>query len=216
MTPSKRVMDLLLALVLCVLLVPVIVVIALAVLMVDGRPVFYRSERMKAPDQAFTLWKFRTMTQDAADHGVTAGYKQERFTRLGRRLRRFRLDELPQLWNILRGDMSFVGPRPPLRRYVEMRPDLYASVLQNRPGVTGLATLTYHHCEEMLLARCTCAEETDALYLQRCVPVKARLDMIWAKNRSICYDIKLILDTVKRVFGPRKRLKNRQNGRRSA
>ena len=200
MTASKRLMDLCLALVLLIALAMPMLIIAIWVLVVDGRPVFYPSERMKTPDTPFTLWKFRTMRTDRNDTGVSGGYKSARITRTGRVLRGKRLDELPQLFNILKGDMSFVGPRPPQRRYVELRPDLYARVLENRPGVTGLATLTYHGREERLLNRCADAEDTERVYLRHCVPAKARLDLLWARNRTFCYDAALIVETVRRVL----------------
>lgn len=196
MTWSKRVMDIVLALALSAVLWPLIVGVALAILLLDGRPLLYRAERMRAPGQGFLLWKFRTMTPAANDRGVSGGDKTDRITRTGRTLRRYRLDELPQLWNVLRGDISFVGPRPPLRRYVEMFPALYAEVLQARPGITGLATLAYHRTEETLLARCASADETEEVYVRRCVPRKARLDLIYARRRSLCSDLKLMVATV--------------------
>ncbi|NHQ74701.1 sugar transferase [Roseovarius gahaiensis] len=201
MRVSKRITDLVLALVLALVLSPIILLITLLILVRDGRPVFYLSERMKTPDQAFILWKFRTMTVANHDSGVSGGDKAARVTRTGRILRKTRFDELPQLLNILRGDMSFVGPRPPLRHYVEKHPAIYAQVLTHRPGVTGLATLRYHRTEERLLATCQTAEQTDQLYSRRCVPVKARLDMIWAENQSLCFDMRLILETVARIIG---------------
>ena len=200
MTPAKRLMDVGLALILSLALAPAILIIAGLILLRDGRPVFYLSERMKTPDRGFLLWKFRTMSVVAQDSGVSGGDPAARITPLGARLRRTRLDEVPQLLNILRGDMSFVGPRPPLRRYVEMRPDLYAQVLRNRPGVTGLATLVYHRTEERLLAPCRDAAETEAVYLRRCVPAKGRLDLIWARNRDLCFDARLIWLTLSRLF----------------
>jgi len=200
MSMQKRLMDISLALLLSVVLLPVILILALVVLIKDGRPVFYRSERMRRIDQHFHLWKFRTMTVVKNDSGVTAGYKSARVTKMGHWLRRRRLDELPQLFNILRGDMSFVGPRPPLRCYVDTHPALYARVLQNRPGVTGLATLYFYHKEEKILAGCTTANETEELYIRRCIPMKARLDLIWAKNQSLCYDAQLIGETAWRVL----------------
>lgn len=201
MSLSKRITDLVMAVTLVLLLGPVLLCIALFILLREGRPVFYLSERMKTPDQAFILWKFRTMTTVAADSGVSGGNKTARITPTGRFLRKTRLDELPQLVNILRGDISFVGPRPPLRHYVEKHPDLYARVLRYRPGVTGLATLRYHRTEERLLATCRTADETDQVYSRRCVPAKARLDMIWAANQSLCFDVKLMLETVMRAIG---------------
>jgi len=169
-----------------------------AILILDGRPVLYLSERMKTPDQGFTLWKFRTMRPDPGDRGVSGGDKATRITRTGNTLRRYRLDELPQFWNILRGDISFVGPRPPLRRYTDAFPDLYAEVLKSRPGVTGMATLAYHRTEERLLAACKTADETEAVYCRRCVPRKARLDLIYAGRRTLCSDIRLMAATVVR------------------
>ncbi|MBY6003930.1 sugar transferase [Salipiger bermudensis] len=196
MSPAKRAFDIGLAGLLAVVLTPAILIIALLILLRDGAPVFYVSERMKTPDQGFALWKFRTMTTDRSDSGVSGGDKTSRITRTGKVLRRYRLDELPQLWNILRGDISFVGPRPPLRRYTEMFPEIYGEVLKARPGVTGLATLAYHRTEEQLLAPCRSKEETEAVYCRRCVPRKARLDLIYARRRSLCYDARLVLATV--------------------
>ncbi len=115
-------------------------------------------------------------------------------------LRRTRLDELPQLWNILRGDMSFVGPRPPLRMYVERFPGLYAQVLRSRPGVTGLATLVFHRREAELLRGCRSAEETDTVYVRRCVPVKARLDLIYQRRRNVCFDLAILGRTILRMM----------------
>lgn len=200
MTPAKRLMDIALALLVGFVLMPVILVIAALILLREGRPILYLSERMKTPTEGFQLWKFRTMRVVDTDSGVSGGDKAARITPIGARLRRYRLDELPQLWNILRGDISFVGPRPPLRHYVEMRPRLYENVLRARPGVTGLATIVFHRTEERLLAPCRTAAETEAVYLRRCVPVKARLDLIYAANRNICWDAQLIWDTIRRVF----------------
>lgn len=204
MTLSKRLLDLCVAGALLVLLAPVMALLAVWILLRDGRPVFYISERMKTPTEGFRLIKFRTMRSDAADSGVTGADKAGRITRVGAFLRRTRLDELPQLWNILRGDMSFVGPRPPLRRYVEDYPDLYGPVLQSRPGLTGLATLTYHRHEQRLLSASTSAAETEAIYRRACIPRKARLDMIYQRRRTLCLDIWLMFRTIFRRR-PRKR-----------
>ena len=196
MTFGKRLFDLLVALVLLALLWPAILVVAATVLIRDGRPILYRSERMRAVNQPFELWKFRTMRNDSADSGVTGKDKAGRITATGAFLRRTRLDELPQLWNVLRGDISFVGPRPPLRRYVELFPDLYAKVLRNRPGITGLATVLYHQHEESLLEGGETAEATDRIYKSRCIPRKAALDLIYQQNRTLCLDIAIMLKTV--------------------
>jgi lipopolysaccharide/colanic/teichoic acid biosynthesis glycosyltransferase len=96
--------------------------------------------------------------------------------------------------------MSLVGPRPPLRLYVEAFPELYARVLKSRPGITGLASLRYHAVEERLLAACRTPEETDEVYRRRCVPRKAALDLIYQRERSLCWDILLVLQTAARPF----------------
>src|SRR6056297_345313 len=203
MSAGKRALDIGVALLLALLLWPLALAIAIAIRLVDGAPVFYVAERMRGPGEPFMLWKFRTMRDAAQNEGVSGGDKAARITGLGRFLRHTRLDEVPQLWNILKGDISFVGPRPPLRRYVEMCPELYAEVLKARPGVTGLATLAFHAREEALLAACRTAEETEAVYLRRCVPAKARLDIIYRDNRTLCWDLRLMLATVVRRVGYR-------------
>ena len=200
MTPQKRLFDLALALALALVLLAPFLVLVVVLLIVEGRPIFYVAERMRAPDRPFRLWKLRTMKVAGTDSGVSGGDKSARITPMGRFLRRARLDEIPQLWNVLRGDMSFVGPRPPLRQYVERFPALYAEVLKSRPGITGLATLRYHAHEERLLAPCGNAAETDAVYARRCVPRKARLDMIYQRHQSLCFDLALIAETGGRVL----------------
>jgi lipopolysaccharide/colanic/teichoic acid biosynthesis glycosyltransferase len=136
------------------------------------------------------------LRHDPDDHGVSGGDKSGRITRAGRVLRRCRLDEVPQIIIVLRGDISLVGPRPPLPHYVALCPDLYAQVLRSRPGVTGLATLVFHKREERLLGTSQTAAETEAIYLRRCVPVKARIDLIYAAHRSLWFDLWLMLATV--------------------
>ncbi|WP_096786970.1 sugar transferase [Rhodobacter sp. CZR27] len=200
MSPAKRVLDVTLALLLMLLLAVPFAVLLVVLLAVEGRPLFYVAERMKAPGQPFDLWKLRTMRPAAQNAGVSGGDKQDRVTRTGRLLRRSRLDEVPQLWNVLKGDMSFVGPRPPLRLYVERFPALYARVLESRPGITGLASLHFHRHEERLLSRCRSPEETDAVYSRRCIPRKARLDLIYQRRRSLCMDLMLMQQTIRRVL----------------
>ncbi len=196
MTFSKRIFDLIVAVILSIVLLPVIVITSLAILILDGRPVFFISERMHSPQQGFQLIKFRTMKPSIENRGVSGGDKNARITRTGRFLRRSRLDELPQLFNVFRGDISFVGPRPPLRQYVERFPEIYAQVLLSRPGISGLASVLYHEHEERLLERSTSLDETDAIYARICIPRKAKLDLIYQANRTLCYDIKIMLMTV--------------------
>jgi lipopolysaccharide/colanic/teichoic acid biosynthesis glycosyltransferase len=196
MTASKRAFDILAALVLVCVLAPFILLIALVLLVSQGKPVFYVSERMRDNETAFGLVKFRTMTEQQGDSGVSGSDKLNRITRTGAFLRRARLDELPQLWNVIKGDISFVGPRPPLRQYVERFPELYREVLKSRPGITGLASISFHAHEHYLLSKSQSPAETDAIYSRSCVPRKARIDLLYQHNRSLCFDVVIMLKTV--------------------
>lgn len=220
MTPraaaAKRAFDLALAAVLLVPGLPVLAAIALAVRLVDGPGPIYASPRVGQGMRPFTLWKVRTMaTDNGPEMGVTGGDKAHRITKLGAFLRRSRLDELPQLFNVLRGDMSFVGPRPPAPLYATRFPDIYADVLTMRPGITGLATVIYHAHEERILARCRSAAETDATYARRCVPWKARLDAIHRTRWSLALDLLILYLTAAKLLplpGARaQRVRNRDN-----
>lgn len=189
---TKRLFDAIFACLMLIPLFPVIVVVSILILVKEGRPIFYLSERMKTANDSFTLVKFRTMSGDAKNLGVTGGDKSSRVSSFQANLRRFRLDEIPQLLNIIAGDMSFVGPRPPLRQYVRSHPDVYAQVLKSQPGVTGLATLMMHRYEERLLSGSRDANETDEIYRNQIIPRKARLDLIYQKNSSVCFDMKIL------------------------
>lgn len=200
MTSQKRAFDLVMAVILLIILSPLILVISIFILLVEGRPVFYISERMRTIDQSFPFIKFRTMTPALENAGVSGGDKSGRITNIGHFLRNTRLDELPQLINIILGHMSFVGPRPPLRQYVQRAPALYAEVLKSRPGVTGLATICYHRHEEKLLLQCKSPDQTDRVYMRSCVPRKARLDLIYQEHQSFCFDIMLISKTALKLL----------------
>jgi len=200
MTIQKRILDLGLAILLSVILLPIMAILLLVLLVVEGRPLFYISERMKTPQQSFQFVKLRTMRGDAKDGGVTGGDKSSRIGPVHRILRRTRLDEIPQLWNVLKGDMSFVGPRPPLRVYAEAFPEIYGQVLRNRPGITGLASLIYHKHEEDILAQCETSAKTDRVYRKRCIPAKARLDLIYQRHATLCFDLVLIWRTATKLF----------------
>lgn len=201
MKPGKRIFDVVCASGVALLVSPVMAWIAYRIWREGDGPILYVAERMKSPEDGFGLLKFRTMTHTARpDAGVTGGDKTDRITPLGARLRKRRLDELPQLFNIIKGDMSFVGPRPPLREYVERFPALYAKVLVARPGVTGLATLLYNKREATLLANCDTAEETDAIYTRICVPAKAKLDLMYLRRYRPCLDYWIIASTLRQIL----------------
>ncbi len=195
MTISKRLFDIGLATVLLVVLLPVFLGISMLIAVLDGAPIFYLNARMRTVNQEFRLIKFRTMRPVDHDSGVSGGDKLGRITGLGSILRRSRLDETPQLLNILRGDISFVGPRPPLRQYVELFPDLYGSVLKSLPGVTGYASLKFHRHEEWLLGKCQSTAQTNDVYARSCIPRKAKLDLMYQRNQSLCFDLVILWQT---------------------
>jgi lipopolysaccharide/colanic/teichoic acid biosynthesis glycosyltransferase len=203
---AKRPFDLFFAFVLGLAVSPLLIYIAWQIKRDSDGPVFYVSERMKTPAQGFGLLKFRTMAvvDDAQNSGVTGANKDDRITEYGAYLRRKRLDELPQFWNIFLGHMSFVGPRPPLREYVERFPDIYNEVLKDKPGVTGLASLTYSKKETALLERCTSAAETDQVYTTKCIPAKAKLDLMYQANYRPCLDYWIICATLYRTYSRQK------------
>lgn len=213
MPRSKRIFDICFALLLLVPLSVVMLIVALLLLIAQGRPIFYAAHRMRGPNEPFTHFKFRTMISQQQDSGVTGGHKKWRITPLGRFMRRSRIDELPQLFNILRGDMSFVGPRPTIRQYVERYPTVYSQVLKSRPGVTGLATLIYHRHEDSILAGCKSAEETEQAYARRCLPTKLKIDLIYQRNRSFGLDLWIMWRTVVIVLGRDRRLARRKKGK---
>ena len=126
---------------------------------------------------------------------VMGGDQLTRVTKLGGILRSVRMDEIPQIFNVLLGDIRFIGPRPPLRRYVEAYPEIYAQVLSAKPGITGLATVLVHRRERRILERCRSATETDQVYRRACIPLKARLDRLYMRRRSLWLDAFVIYRT---------------------
>ncbi|MBT8415156.1 MAG: sugar transferase [Boseongicola sp.] len=187
-----------------VLLLPVVVIILAVlcpvVLLAQGRPFFFASERMATPERAFKLLKIRTMHRsESCECQVLGGDMTASVTPIGRILRRLRLDEFPQIFNVLRGDIRFIGPRPPLRRYVDAYPDLYRRVLKSKPGITGLATVMLHRREERILSRCATAQASDLAYRRYCIAPKARLDLLYQRRRSIGLDFMILFWTVARL-----------------
>lgn len=189
----KRLFDLVFATIGLVCFAPVLAMVAVAVKLTDWGPVFYRQVRVGLGGEPFRIWKFRTMIVGADKLGpnVTRDGDQ-RITRVGRILRKTKLDELPQLWNVFVGEMSFVGPRPEVPRYVERYTPEQCEVLQYKPGITDLATLVFRD-EESLLSN---AENTEEFYMQHCVPRKIKLNLKYAKQANVLKDVWIILQTV--------------------
>jgi lipopolysaccharide/colanic/teichoic acid biosynthesis glycosyltransferase len=172
---------------------PVLLVAATLVRFSSTGPILFRQERIGKNFRPFQILKFRTMVQDAPALGraITVG-ADPRITLAGRWLRKSKIDELPQLLNVLKGDMSLVGPRPEVRRYVELFSHDYAEVLSVRPGITDLASIQFRH-ESELLGK---AADPDAEYCERILPEKIRLAKEYVRRSSIGFDLLLILRTL--------------------
>ena len=192
----KRGLDFLLAL---ILLIPgVILMIPLAVwVKLDSKgPVLYKAVRGGYHNQPFRIWKFRSMVVDADKTGGCTAKNDSRVTRAGRVMRRLKLDELPQLFNILRGEMSFVGPRPELLLYTEQYTEEQQCILWVRPGVTDRSSIVYIAQDEIV------GEEDPVANFERLIlPEKNRLRVEYARSQSFSLDVQLMLETIRGVFG---------------
>ena len=188
----RRLFDISVAAIGLLLLSPLWLMIALLIRLDSPGPLFYRAKRVGKDGQAFYLFKFRSMVTDADRQGpaiTTAG--DARVTSVGRILRKTKLDELPQLLNVLRGEMSLVGPRPEDPRYVAIYTPEQRQVLTVPPGITSAASLTFRHEEELLTG-----ENWETLYRTQVLPTKLEIDLAYLRQRTLLSDIWLILRTV--------------------
>jgi lipopolysaccharide/colanic/teichoic acid biosynthesis glycosyltransferase len=185
---------------------PIAVIVALIRLDSPG-PGFYRSRRIGFRGRPFDMLKFRKMRDDAAGPALTAK-ADERFTRLGSFLASSKLDELPQLWNVLKGEMSLVGPRPEDPSFVEERAKAYAPILEVRPGVTGLSQLAFAKESEILDP-----DDSVGHYVSRILPQKMAMDQLYAERRSLAMDARILFWTVAAVLFRRAVAVHRATGR---
>jgi lipopolysaccharide/colanic/teichoic acid biosynthesis glycosyltransferase len=176
---------------------PVLFAAAVAIVLEDGVPVLYRQKRVGLHGQPFWCLKLRSMRNANSGTKVTAS-ADPRITRIGRVLRAYKLDELPQLWNVVRGEMSLIGPRPEVPAFVDTRDPLWRSVLSVRPGLSDLASLVYRHEEKVLAV----ASDPEAFYRSEVLPRKLRLSTFYIRNRSVAKDLKLLLLTARYSFLP--------------
>ncbi|MBR4918943.1 MAG: sugar transferase [Bacteroidales bacterium] len=188
----KRLLDIFSSLLVLILLCPLWLVIALLIVCESRGGVFYRQVRVGKDNKDFYLYKFRTMLPDSDKKGLlTVGERDSRVTRVGYFLRKYKLDEFPQLINVLKGDMSIVGPRPEVRKYVDMYTPEQMRVLSVRPGLTDVASIQYVHENELLAA----SENPEQTYIDEVMPAKLQLNLQYIDNQSFWGDIKLILQT---------------------
>jgi lipopolysaccharide/colanic/teichoic acid biosynthesis glycosyltransferase len=198
----KRLMDVVVSAVLIVLLLPVGILLGIAILLFDGWPVLYRQTRVGRRGRLFQLLKFRSMRPHPAnaESQITRGSSDPRITRPGRYLRRFKLDELPQFVNVLKGDMSLVGPRPEVPKFILWDDEKQKQVLEARPGLTDPAILHGHFDEAALLEGQANPEE---YYARVLAPAKLALNADYVRNRSIWLDLTILAGTAARLLGVR-------------
>jgi lipopolysaccharide/colanic/teichoic acid biosynthesis glycosyltransferase len=186
---TKRLLDVGVAVTLLLVLAPLLVLLALAVKLESRGPALYRCRRVGLAGREFAMLKLRKMHHDAAGPALTSA-RDERFTRIGSFLARTKLDELPQLWNVIRGDMSLVGPRPEDPRFVALYRHEYAEILRAKPGITGLCQLAFAR-ESLLLD----GPDPEGRYVGSLLPQKMAIDRFYVTARSMAMDLRILACT---------------------
>lgn len=194
----KRLFDFFFALSCLLLFLPFFILTGIIIRLTSGGGIIYRQKRVGKNNRDFTIYKFRTMKTGSDRSGLlTIGENDTRITATGRYLRKYKLDELPQLFNILKGDMSFVGPRPEVRRYVEMYSETQKRVLSVKPGLTDMASLKYYD-ENLILGN---EKDPEQVYIEKIMPEKLDLNLEYLEKRSLCSDVMVLFKTFARILG---------------
>ena len=175
---------------------PIFILVGLAIVLDSKGGIFYMQERIGKNRKPFNLFKFRTMRPNQDSMKITVGHRDPRVTNVGYYLRRFKIDEFPQLINILKGEMSVVGPRPEVERYVDQYSEEQLKVLTVKPGLTDYASLEYVH-ESELLAKSNDPEHT---YIHEVMPHKLSLNLQYIEDQSLATDLKIILRTIAKIL----------------
>jgi lipopolysaccharide/colanic/teichoic acid biosynthesis glycosyltransferase len=193
----KRLFDIVVALGALLLLFPLLVIAAILIKLDSTGPIFFKQLRMGRGFHSFFIYKFRTMTDNRQNAGALFTVKYDpRITRVGRFLRKSKIDELPQLINVLKGEMTFVGPRPEVPSYVDLFRQDYEEILRVRPGITDLASIKYRD-EASLLAQ---SPDPEAEYVNRVLPDKIKLAKEYISHSSFLFDLGLMFKTFYRLF----------------
>ncbi|MBI5055373.1 MAG: sugar transferase [Nitrospirae bacterium] len=195
----KRLFDIFFSLIGLLMLLPVFMVMAILIKLDSPGPVFFKQERMGRNFRPFFIYKFRSMVNDAHKKGlqITAG-GDARVTRSGWVLRKTKIDELPQLINVLKGEMSFVGPRPEVKKYVDLYKDDYNDILRVRPGITDISSIVYRDEEGVLQNQ----DNPEEYYKSVLLPEKLKLAKKYVAKSSFFYDLRLILLTIFKIIFP--------------
>lgn len=189
----KRLFDICFAVTLLCVFLPLLTMLVILAFLFEGRPVFFKQQRVGFCGNDFTLWKFRSMSvnKDSELGGFDAGSNM-RVTAWGSFIRKTKFDELPQLWNVLKGDMSFIGPRPEVRKWVAVYPERWSKIHQVRPGISDPASIKFRNEEELLSQ----SENPEAFYKNDILPQKLTLYESYVEEQSFFGDIKLIIQTI--------------------
>ena len=193
----KRILDIVFSCIILLLFLPFGLIIALFIVLESKGGVFYLQQRVGRYGKEFWIFKFRTMRKNADSAGkLTVGMRDPRITTIGYFLRKFKLDEFPQFLNVLKGEMSVVGPRPEVKEYVELYSESQREILNVRPGITDLASLEYFE-ENELLGRSSDPQKT---YIEEIMPAKILLNKKYCENPSLMHDIRIIWTTFRRII----------------
>lgn len=193
----KRLFDITASIIGIIILSPILLLISLFIVFESGFPILYKQKRVGKDNKDFFLLKFRSMNNGADKKGLlTIGEKDSRITRVGYYLRKYKLDELPQLLNVLTGNMSIVGPRPEVRKYVDLYSDDHKKVLSVKPGITDYASIEYTN-ENEILAKST---EPEQLYIEEVMPKKLFLNQKYIQEMGLITDIKIIFKTISKII----------------
>ncbi len=192
----KRVFDIVVSFFGLVVILPVFFIIAIAVIIESRGGVFYLQKRVGKNNKDFKIFKFRTMYTNSDKKGLlTVGSDDKRITKIGLILRKYKLDELPQLINVLIGNMSLVGPRPEVRKYVNLYTNEQKKVLGVKPGITDPASLKYSNENEILAQ----FDDPEKVYIEEIMQAKLNINLEYIKTRSLKSDFKVIIDTLKKI-----------------
>lgn len=195
---AKRMFDLFFSLIGIIITIPIFILVSIMIKLTSKGPIIFKQERVGKNKKIFYIYKFRTMTDcddRASDRQVTV-INDQRITRIGRILRKYKIDELPQLYNVLKGDMSFVGPRPEVKKYVKFYEEEYDEILKIKPGITDLASIEYID-ENTIISKYS---DPEKVYIEEVLPKKLMLNKRYIEEMSIKNDILLILKTIKKII----------------
>ncbi|MDG1697367.1 MAG: sugar transferase [Polaribacter sp.] len=193
----KRFFDLILSFIGLLIIVPILFLITILIKISSSGPVFYKQARVGKNNKDFKIFKFRTMHVNAHKKGLlTVGGRDPRVTSIGYYLRKFKLDELPQLINVFKGDMSFVGPRPEVRQFVNLYSEIQKKVLNVKPGITDLASIEFRNENEILSKE----EDPNQYYIDYIMPKKLEINLKYINQRNLLKDFVVIIKTIKVIF----------------